>query len=119
MNDTLGSVAKRRRVNSAEHQSLTEADPLDDELQDASAEGNQPPPVTRSANKVDTNSDSSTQCNNDQCCVCFRTYEEDQEEETGFLWVQCVCQRWIHEDCYSEVVMDKHGRELICPYCVM
>ena len=22
-----------------------------------------------------------------QCCVCFRTYEEDQIEETGFLWV--------------------------------
>ncbi|XP_065895961.1 uncharacterized protein [Dysidea avara] len=54
-----------------------------------------------------------------QCCVCFRTYEEDQIEETGFLWVRCVCGRWVHEDCYSEVVMDKNGRELICPYCVL
>ena len=53
------------------------------------------------------------------CCVCFRTYEEDLEEETGLLWVKCVCKCWIHEDCYSEVVMDKQGRELICPYCVV
>ena len=53
------------------------------------------------------------------CCVWFRTYEEDLKEETGLLWVKCVCKRWIHEDCYSEVVMDKQGRELICPYCVV
>lgn len=25
-----------------------------------------------------------------QYCVCFRSYE-DQLEETGLLWVQCVC----------------------------
>ena len=54
-----------------------------------------------------------------QGCVCFRTYEEDQIEEAGFLWVQCVCGRWLHEDCYSKVAMDKYGRELICPYCVL
>ena len=53
------------------------------------------------------------------CCKCFRKYEEDLEEETRLLWVKCVCERWIHEDCYSEVVMDKQGRELICPYCVV
>ena len=54
-----------------------------------------------------------------QCCVCFRTYEEDQIKETGFLWVQYVCGKWVHEDCYSKVVMDKHARELICPYCAL
>ena len=54
-----------------------------------------------------------------QCCVCFRTYDEDQLEETGLLWVQCVCRRWIHEDCYENVLIDKNGRGLICPYCVM
>ena len=54
-----------------------------------------------------------------QCCVCFHTYEEDQLEETGLLWVQCVCRRRIHEDCYEDVLTDKNGRELICPYCVM
>ena len=46
-------------------------------------------------------------------------YEEDQAEDTGFQWVKCVCQRWIHEDCITEVLTDKHGRELICPYCVL
>ena len=54
-----------------------------------------------------------------QCCVCFRTYEEDLTEQTGFQWVQCVCKRWVHEDCYEEVLTDKNGRELICPYCVL
>ena len=28
---------------------------------------------------------------NNQCCVCFWTYEEDQLEQTGLQWVQCVC----------------------------
>ena len=55
---------------------------------------------------------------NNQCCVCFRTYEEDQLEQTGLQWVQCVCKRWVHEDCYDELLTDKNGRELICPYCV-
>ena len=53
-----------------------------------------------------------------QCCVCFRTYEEDVLEETEFNWIKCVCERWVHEDCINEIIMDKNGRELICPYCV-
>ena len=28
----------------------------------------------------------------DECCVCFRTFQEDQREGTGLEWVQCVCQ---------------------------
>ena len=54
-----------------------------------------------------------------QCCVCFRTYEEDQLEQTGLQWVQRVCKRWIHEDCYEEILTDKYGRELICLYRVI
>ena len=65
---------------------------------------------------METEGSSSHLFDNNVCCVCFRTYEVDLEEDT---WVKCVCQCWIHEDCYSEVVMDKHGRELICPYCVV
>jgi len=59
--------------------------------------------------------------NNDQCCVCFCTYEEDQLEGTGFQWVKCACQRWVHEDCDSEVLTDKHvyGRELLSVLCVI
>ena len=68
--------------------------------------------------KVVNKGSSDANIDSNVCCVCFRTYE-DQEEETGFSWIKCACQRWIHEDCYSEVVMDKHGRELICPYCVV
>ena len=45
----------------------------------------------------------SAECDN-QCCVCFRTYEEDQLEQTGLQWVQCICKRWVHEDCYEEVL---------------
>jgi len=30
-----------------------------------------------------------------------------------FNWIECVCKKWVHEDCISEIVMDKNGRELI------
>ena len=53
-----------------------------------------------------------------QCCVCFRTYEEDVLEETEFNWIKCVCERWVHKDCINEIIMDKNGRKLICPFCV-
>ena len=56
--------------------------------------------------------------NENQCSICFRTYEEDVLEETELCWLKCVCKRWVHEDCVTEVVMDKNGRELLCPYCV-
>ena len=44
-----------------------------------------------------------------QCCVCFEMYEPNTK------WVQCVCKRWLHEDFY---IVDKYGRELLCPFCV-
>ena len=109
------SAAKRRKVD-------FETDPLDDEIQDDLSNDDQVHQATRSSKRprmVSEGSSSTLLDDSNVCCVCFRTYEEDQEEETGFLWVKCVCQRWIHEDCYSEVVMDKNGRELICPYCVL
>jgi len=53
-----------------------------------------------------------------QCCVCFCTYEEDLTEQTVFQWVQYVCKRLVHENCYEEVLTNKNGREL-CPYCVL
>ena len=112
--DALSSAAKRRRVNSDEH---TEADPLDDEMQETLLEDN--PVIHDQLESEGSKGSSDANIDSNVCCVCFRTYEEDQEEETGFSWIKCACQRWIHEDCYSEVVMDKHGRELICPYCVV
>ena len=35
---------------------------------------------------------------------CFCMYEEDLTEQIGFQWVQCVCKRWIHKDCYKQVL---------------
>ena len=105
---------KRRRVNSDEN---TETDPLDDEMQETLLEDN--PVIHDQLESEGSKGSSDANIDSNVCCVCFRTYEEDQEEETGFSWIKCACQRWIHEDCYSEVVMDKHGRELICPYCVV
>ena len=47
-----------------------------------------------------------------QCCVYFEFYDEDEETE----WVQCVCKRWLHEDCYTEVVVDENYYALfVCP----
>ena len=48
------------------------------------------------------------------CCVCFQSYQGDLED---FDWVQCACNRWLYEDCITDVVHDVHGRELFCPYC--
>jgi len=50
-----------------------------------------------------------------QCCIFFKTYKEDVLEETELSWLQCVRKRWVHEDCVTEVVMDKNGRELFLP----
>ena len=74
-------------------------------------------PPTRAASRMNLEM-VSTDLDQNQCCMCFRTYEEDVLEETEFNWIKSVCERWVHEDCISEVVMDKNGRELICPYCV-
>ena len=51
------------------------------------------------------------------CCVCFQMCEGDKEDTD---WIQCVCGRWLHEDCIDEddIIHDVYGRELFCPYCV-
>ena len=101
------SAAKRKKHVAAEKESL----PSEDEIVNFGDEPQTIPP-TRAASMVSTDLDQN------QCCMCFRTYEEDVLEETEFNWIKCVCERWVHEDCISEVVMDKNGRELICPYCI-
>ena len=49
-----------------------------------------------------------------ECCVCFEMYIGDNEVND---WLQCVCGRWLHEECIADIVHDKFGRELFCPYC--
>ena len=102
------SAAKRRK-RTAEEESLPSEDEAEiDELQTNS---------TTRASRTCTQT-VSTDFDPNQCCVCFRKYEEDVLEETELNWIKCVCERWVHEDCVNEIIMDKNGRELICPYCV-
>ena len=66
----------------------------------------------KTADKNDVNIDPN------QCCVCFRTFEEDEMEKNGMEWVECVCKRWLHEACIDYVTnVDVDGKELLCPYC--
>ena len=54
-----------------------------------------------------------------ECCVCFRTYSQDVLEGTGFKWVECVCGRWLHEDCISyDISTDANRKELLCLFVV-
>ena len=46
----------------------------------------------------------------DICCVCFGSYEDD--EDTGREWLQWSCDRWIHQDCIIANNSDK-----LCPLC--
>lgn len=48
------------------------------------------------------------------CCVCYQAYDED----TGTDWIQCVCTRWLHEDCIIDCVIDTSGKEKLCPHCI-
>ena len=46
------------------------------------------------------------------CCVCLGLYEED--EDTGRVWLQCPCSRWIHQDC---VIPNNSCTTKLCPIC--
>ena len=41
--------------------------------------------------------------------MSYRMFQDDQREGTGLDWVQCVCQRWLHEDCICEIEYDENG----------
>ena len=60
----------------------------------------------------------SSDIDSNQCCVCFRTYEDDIDEGTGLEWVECSCKRWLHEECIDyEIECGGDGQELLCPFC--
>ncbi len=44
--------------------------------------------------------------NTSQCTVCFGTYEDDVVERTSTDWLECACNRWLHEECVMNVVID-------------
>ena len=53
-----------------------------------------------------------------ECCICFRTFQEDEIEKSGLEWVKCACTRWLHEECIDyKINVDLNGKELLCPFC--
>ena len=37
--------------------------------------------------------------------------------KTGVDWVQCICTRWLHEECILDCIIDSNGKERLCLYC--
>ena len=54
----------------------------------------------------------------DTCCMCFGRYEDDVLEGVGAEWIYCRCDRWVHEDCVEETVMDSDRQQRFCTFCV-
>ena len=46
--------------------------------------------------------------------MCFGSYDDDLD--TTREWLQCKCDRWIHEDCIDEEVCVLIEGKL-CPLC--
>ena len=57
--------------------------------------------------------------NSDVCCVCYLTFENDQQQGNGLEWVQCVCGRWLHEECICEIDIDEQGRVILSILCCL
>ena len=57
--------------------------------------------------------------NENECCVCFRTFQEDERDGNGLEWVKCACSRWMHEECITGMDVDAEGKELFCPFCAV
>ena len=73
------------------------------------------PAVQRKKRKTTNDDMTNDDIDPNQCCVCFRTFTEDELEKTGLEWVECVCKRWLHEDCIDYAT--NVDVELLCPYC--
>ena len=73
--------------------------------------------VSNTRAKIDMQSPSDENIDINQCCVCFGTFQEDQELGTGMEWVECACKRWLHEVCVSDIEINADGKELLCPFC--
>ena len=56
--------------------------------------------------------------NENVCCMCFVTFEEDIHEGTGAEWLPCPCGRWLHEDCAEDCIVDSDGNERYYSFCV-
>ena len=70
-------------------------------------------PISQRARLATTNSE--TDIDSNQCCVCFESYEDDFIAENGRSWIECSCERWLHEDCSFNVPAMPTE---FCPFCV-
>ena len=84
----------------------------------SSSSNDKPAATTSVSDEIWRSNSSSTEIDTNECCICFRTFEEDTMEKTGLDWVECVCGRWLHEECITyNIISDASGRELLCPFC--
>ena len=49
--------------------------------------------------------------------MCFGLYTEDVERGDGRDWIECVCGRWLHEDCAEDSLLDKDGFVILANVC--
>ena len=54
--------------------------------------------------------------NDNECCMCFGTHDDDVLEGSGAEWISCACGRWSHEDCIEDCIVDENGEERVCPF---
>ena len=73
------------------------------------------PPSKKARLKIPTSSSSS---DDNVCCMCFGTYDDDILEGAGTEWISCACGRWLHEDCCEDCITDQDGQDRLCPFCV-
>lgn len=56
----------------------------------------------------------------DFCMGCHMSWQEDEEIQSGFLWIQCdQCEGWIHKDCCPDslaFIVDDDS-PFLCPEC--
>jgi len=43
--------------------------------------------------------------NADECAICFKTYNDDILELRGEAWIECVCGRWVHDNCVDHHIV--------------
>jgi len=53
------------------------------------------------------------------CCECYATFEEDIAMGNQAEWTRCGCKRWMHVDCISEIVIHSDGSHRMCSNCVV
>ena len=48
----------------------------------------------------------------------FGSYSDDVIEQSGKDWVECVCGRWLREDCAEDHRVDQSGQDRFCYSCL-